>query len=70
MIVGESRVFDETVLKNVAEALLLDIIPELLSIAIKTREPLRSVLVSVSTGGLGDMHSLVHEAFCTCGDPT
>ncbi|MET1159458.1 MAG: ATP/GTP-binding protein [Thermoprotei archaeon] len=53
------------------EGLLSEIIPELLSIAIKTKAPLRTVFVSATTGqGIRDMHMLIHEAFCTCGDLT
>lgn len=48
-----------------------EILPDLFQVAKKTRGPLRSVLVSSATGaGLWEMHALIHEALCACGDLT
>ncbi len=51
--------------------LLSDIAPELVRLALKTKQALRPVEVSAATGkGLEELHFLVHEAFCNCGDLT
>ncbi len=51
--------------------ILSDIAPELIRLALKTRQALRPIEVSATRGtGLEDLHFLVHEAFCTCGDLT
>lgn len=48
-----------------------EILPDLFQVAKKTRGPLRSVLVSSAIGaGLWEMHALIHEALCACGDLT
>ncbi len=57
--------------KEAGEGLLSDMAPELLAIALKTKQALRPVMVSAKTGeGMEDLYYLVHEAFCTCGDLT
>ncbi len=53
------------------EGLLSEVIPELVSIALKTKGAYRPVMVSAKNSqGMEDLHYLVHEAFCTCGDLT
>ncbi len=53
------------------EGLLSEVIPELISIALKTKGAYRPVLVSAKNiDTMEDLHYLVHEAFCTCGDLT
>lgn len=53
------------------EGILSEVVPELVSIALKTKGAYRPVLVSAKTGqGMEDLHFLIHEAFCTCGDLT
>lgn len=48
-----------------------DIIPDLLSIALKTMGPLRAVEVSaLNKEGMDKLHVLLHEVFCACGDLT
>ncbi|ADV64970.1 ATP/GTP-binding protein [Desulfurococcus mucosus] len=49
----------------------LEIMPDLLNIASKTKGPFRAVEVSATRGeGLDSLHMLLHEAFCACGDLT
>jgi GTPase SAR1 family protein len=51
--------------KEVEEGLLSDIAPDLLSIAVKTKAPVRPVLVSAtSQDDFTELHTLVHEAYC------
>ncbi|MEM0000260.1 MAG: ATP/GTP-binding protein [Desulfurococcaceae archaeon] len=53
------------------EGFALDILPDLIGIATKTRGPLRAVLVSSrEVDGMEHLHALLHEAFCACGDLT
>ena len=57
--------------KERSEGLLSDIAPELLNIALKTKQALRPVIVCAKDGrGMEELYYLVHEAFCTCGDLT
>lgn len=57
--------------KNVNEGLLSDIVSDLLSIAIKTKAPIRSVLLSaINEKDFTELHNLIHEAYCACGDLT
>ncbi len=57
--------------KQSYEGIISEVVPELVSIAIKTRGAYRPVLVSAKTGqGIDELHYLIHEAFCTCGDLT
>ncbi len=57
--------------KEAVEGLLSDMAPELVGLALKTKQALRPVMVSAKTGdGMEDLYYLVHEAFCTCGDLT
>jgi len=70
-IIEEPEKILELVKQTDEEGLASNIIPDLLSIIIKTRGALRSVYVSAKEGlGFEEMHSLIHEAFCTCGDLT
>ncbi|MCY0868237.1 MAG: ATP/GTP-binding protein [Desulfurococcus sp.] len=49
----------------------VEIIPDLLNVAMKTKGPYRAVEVSVvENRGFYELHSLIHEAFCACGDLT
>jgi len=53
------------------EGLASEIIPSLVEIAVRTRGPLRAVMVSALSGeNMSDLHALIHEAFCACGDLT
>lgn len=53
------------------EGIASEIIPELIGIAEKTRGPLRTVMVSaLREDDMEKLHTLLHEAFCTCGDLT
>lgn len=57
--------------KATDEGLVSEVLQELIDVASKTRGPFRAVLVSARN--LEDMqylHTLVHEAFCACGDLT
>lgn len=57
--------------KEEGEGLLSDIAPELLNIALKTKQALRPVGVCAKDGkGMEELYYLIHEAFCTCGDLT
>ncbi len=53
------------------QGILSDLAPELLALALKTKQALRPVEVSAREGyGMEELYYLVHEAFCTCGDLT
>ncbi len=53
------------------EGILSDLAPELVKIALKTKQALRPVEVSaIELKGMDELYYLVHEAFCTCGDLT
>ncbi len=53
------------------EGIASEIIPELIEIAEKTRGPLRTVMVSaLREDDMEKLHTLLHEAFCVCGDLT
>lgn len=53
------------------EGLATDIIPDLIEIADKTKGPLRAVLVSaLEPSDMDQLHAVLHEAFCACGDLT
>jgi GTPase SAR1 family protein len=57
--------------KAMEEGLAMDVLPDLVSIANKTRGPFRAVLVSAKEfEDMQYLHALVHEAFCACGDLT
>lgn len=57
--------------KAVNEDLTLDVLPDLIGIANKTRGPYRAVLVSAKEpNDMRYLHILIHEAFCACGDLT
>ena len=54
-----------------SEGLISEVVPELVSIALKTKGSYRPVLVSASKGlGIEELHFIIHEAFCSCGDLT
>ncbi|MCD6301268.1 MAG: ATP/GTP-binding protein [Staphylothermus sp.] len=54
-----------------SEGLISEVVPELISIALKTKGAYRPVMVSAETKeGLEELHFLIHEAFCSCGDLT
>lgn len=51
--------------------LIRDIVVDLFSIAIKTRAPLRTVMMSaVNQNNYSELHSIIHETYCVCGDLT
>jgi GTPase SAR1 family protein len=53
------------------EGFASEVIPSLIDIAVKTRGPLRTVMVSaMCEDDMEALHALVHEAFCVCGDLT
>lgn len=53
------------------EGLAQEIVPDLVKIAMKTRGALRAVLVSaMEPESMEQLHVLLHEAFCACGDLT
>ncbi len=54
-----------------SEGIVSDILPELISITVKTRGAYRPVLVSNSNSeSVKDLHFMLHEATCSCGDLT
>ncbi len=54
-----------------SEGIVSDILPELISIAVKTRGAYRPVLVSINNReSIEDLHFVLHEAACSCGDLT
>jgi len=57
--------------RDAGEGLLSDIVPDLIAIALKTKAPVRAVLVSaLKQEDLSNLHFAIHEAFCACGDLT
>lgn len=53
------------------EGLIRDVFKDLLSIAIKTKAPLRTIMVSaINQSDFSDLHSIIHEVYCVCGDLT
>ncbi len=57
--------------KYSSEGLISEVVPELISIALKTKGAYRPVILSAKNGkGLDELHFLIHEAFCSCGDLT
>ncbi|WFO76163.1 ATP/GTP-binding protein [Desulfurococcaceae archaeon MEX13E-LK6-19] len=57
--------------EETGEGLLSDLSHELTQIALKTRQALRPVKVSAKDGtGLDELHYLLHEVLCACGDLT
>ncbi len=71
MIVEEPEKLLKIAEEQSHEGLLSEVIPELVSIALKTKGAYRPVMVSAKNSqGMEDLHYLVHEAFCTCGDLT
>lgn len=51
--------------------LMQDVFKDLVSICIKTKAPLRTILVSATENyNLDALHSVIHESFCACGDLT
>ncbi len=70
-LVEEPEELMNIIKKDVKEGLLSDIAPDLLAIAIKTKAPVRSVLISaISQDDFTELHTLIHEAYCACGDLT
>ncbi len=52
-----------------SEGIVSDILPELISIAVKTRGAYRPVLVSINNPeSIEELHFVLHEAACSCGD--
>lgn len=71
LIVEEPEKLAEIAKHYSEEGLLSEVVPELISIALKTKGAYRPVLVSAKKiDTMEDLHFLVHEAFCTCGDLT
>lgn len=53
------------------EGLASEVIPNLVEIAVKTKGAFRAVLVSSrESNDMEALHTLLHEAFCACGDLT
>lgn len=53
------------------EGIVSEIIPDLVSIAVKTRGAYRPVLVSTNDpGSIEELHYYIHEVACSCGDLT
>jgi len=56
---------------DASEGILSDIAPDLLTVAFKTKAPVRTVFVSaLKQEDFSNLHFIVHEAFCACGDLT
>ncbi len=54
-----------------SEGIVSDILPELISITVKTRGAYRPVLISINNSeSVEDLHYVLHEAACSCGDLT
>ncbi len=71
MIVEEPEKLLKIAEEQSHEGILSEVIPELVSIALKTKGAYRPVMVSAKNAqGMDELHYLVHEAFCTCGDLT
>ncbi len=71
IMVEEPEKLIEIAEKEAHEGLISEVVPDLLNIALKTKGAYRPVMVSAKNyDGLEDLHYLVHEAFCTCGDLT
>jgi len=63
----------EKLLENISdyEGIISDIVPDLVSIAVKTRGAYRPVLVSINDPhSIEDLHYYIHEVACSCGDLT
>lgn len=57
--------------EELGDGLASEIIPDLVQIATKTKGPFRAVLVSaLSLNDMEQLHMILHEAFCACGDLT
>ena len=53
------------------EGVLDDVVKDVLDLIDKTKSALRLVKVSARTGeGIEDLHYIIHETLCTCGDLT
>ena len=61
----------KNMIKYVKHGVITDVAHNLIDIIIQSLQATRLVKVNSLTGeGLEDLHSIVHEAFCTCGDLT
>ncbi|MEM1675696.1 MAG: ATP/GTP-binding protein [Desulfurococcaceae archaeon] len=62
-------VFEKVMGEN--SGLIEDILKELISITVKTKAPIRTILVSaIEQNDYSELHSLIHEVYCVCGDLT
>jgi len=58
-------------LRRGLEGILDDVVEDMLHLVEKTRSALRFIKVSALTGeGIEDLHYIIHEVHCTCGDLT
>lgn len=70
LIVEDTDAFKELVMKS-KEGLISETAVYLTDIVREFSQSLRPVIVSAKTGeGIEELHYLVHEAFCVCGDLT
>jgi len=70
-VIEKPEALNDIARKEEVEGVVSDILQDLVSVAVKTQAPLRSVFVSaLNLVGIEDMHTLIHEAFCACGDLT
>ena len=71
MLVENPDKLMKIVKKRVQKGLISEIAPELVSIAVKTKAPIRPILFSaLKQTDFTDLYSVIHEAFCACGDLT
>lgn len=71
LLIKEPEKLIEKVKSFSNEGLLSDLSSELIEIAIKAKQALRPTKVSAKKSiGLDELHYLVHEMLCTCGDLT
>ena len=69
LVTDPSRLLEEIDMNN--EGLMSEVIPDLINVALKTRGSFRAVLVSAKElNDMVNLHTLLHEAFCVCGDLT
>jgi len=71
MLVEKPDKLMKIVEKRVQKGLISEIAPDLVSIAVKTKAPIRPIIFSaLNQTDFTDLYSIVHEAFCACGDLT
>ena len=67
----ENPLIIKDMIKNIRHGVISDVAYNLIDIIVQSLQATRLIKVNSLTGeGLEDLHSIVHEAFCTCGDLT